>query len=421
MPVAAPAHATALSWWRPVWIANLLCLVVTALSIAVLPRIEFLRAFHLGIETNAATWWEATQILLFALFIGSTAIALRDRDRAGARACTILALIALALYADELGSLHERLGVIVQHMGLALPASGLKQGYREAPFALLVMAGLAYSLLVLDRRQALFGSAARLIAAGFGLFALAGVQEMVEDKLVATPWMVAIRTVVEEGTELVGTFLLLLAGVRARRMANSERLGSMADWQSLRWVAGFALLLAAPVLLARAGWTFEQLRIPKLGDFGVVIPVAVFTCAAAAAALQALSGRAPIVAWWRLAAVLTGMSLAAEMHLHRYLLGFVSWRYDLDLIAGYPFLAWALLGIPELRRRSVYLGLLVLAVTVPLSVFALESPALSLINMYLAALGSAAAVLQAQPMAASQFTTVSRRTVVVREVTTRSR
>jgi hypothetical protein len=421
MSVAAPARATALPWWGAVWIANLLCLVITALAIAVSPRSELLRAFHLGIETNAATWWEATQILFFGLFMGSTAIALRDRDRAGARACTILALIALALYADELGSLHERLGMLVQHMGLALPASGLKQGYREAPFALLLMAGLAYSLLVLDRRQALVGNAARLVAAAFGLFALAGVQEMVEAKLVATRWTDALRTAVEEGTELVGTFLLLLAGVRARRMANREPLGSSADWRSLGFVVMLALLLTIPALLVRAGWTFEELRLPKLGDFGVVIPVAVFTCAAAAAALQALSGRAPTAAWWRLAAVLIGLSLAAEMHLHRYALGYVSWRYDLDLIAGYPILAWALLGIPALRRRSVYLGLLVLAVTVPLSVFALESPALSLLNLYIAALGSAVVVLQARPMAATQFTTVSRRTVVVPEATTRSR
>jgi hypothetical protein len=346
----------------------------------------------------------------------STAITVRDRDRVAARACTILVLIVLALYADEMGSLHERLGMLVH----------LKQGYREAPFALVLMAGFAYSLIVLDQRQALVGNAARLIAAGFGLFALAGVQEMVEAKLVATPWMDAIRTAVEEGCELAGTFLLLLAAVRARRITNREPLGSMADWRSLGWVVVLALLLAFPVLLVRAGWTFEQLRIPKLGDFGMVIPVAAFACAAGAAALQALSGRSPTAAWWRLAAVLIGLSIAAEMHLHRYLLGYVSWRYDLDLVAGLPFLAWALLRIPALRRPPVYLGLLILAVTVPLSVFAIGSPTLSLINLYFAGLGSAVAVLLARPAMATdsstdQSTTVSRRTVVLPKATIRTR
>jgi len=411
MSVAGPARASSLSWWRSVWIANALFLLITAGVVGIWRRSEVLRAFHLGIETNVATWWEASQLLLFALLMRSTAITLGERDRMAARACTILALVGLALYADELGSLHERVGQFIHG----------RQGYREAPFILIVMSGFAYSLYVLNRRRALVGNAARIIAVGFAIFVFAGAQELLEEKL-ATPWMNAVRTVAEEGTELVGTFLLLLAAVRARRTADREPLGSISDWRSLGWVMLLALLLACPVLFFRTRWTFEDLQLPNLGDFGVVIPVATFTCAAGAAALQALSKRPPVAAWWRLAVVLTGFSIAAEAHLHRYLVGYVHWRYDLDLLAGFPFLAWTLLGIPELRRLPVYLGLSILAVTVPLSVFALETPALSLINIYFAALGSAVAVLLvAVPEAANQFTIVSRRTVVVPEVTTRSK
>jgi hypothetical protein len=315
------------------------------------------------------------------------------------------------LFADEIGSLHERLGMFF----------GFKHRYREAPFALVIASALTYGLLVLERRRHLVGSTARLIALGFAFFVFAGAQEKIESRLVAAPWMDATRTVIEEGSELAGTFLFLLAGMRARRTGSHEPLGTLADWRSLSWVVALAVLCSGPVLFYRNQWTFEQLRLPKLGDFGVVIPVTFFTCAAVAAALQAMSKRQPTRAWWGLATVLTGLSIAAATHLHRYLLGYVSWRYDLDLIAGLPLLAWAMLGIPELRRPTVYVGFLVLALTVPLSVFIIGSPMVSLINLYLAGVGSAAAVLLAAPLTARQSMTVNRRTVVIPGATTRTR
>ncbi|HWN82274.1 MAG TPA: hypothetical protein VNM87_09280, partial [Candidatus Udaeobacter sp.] len=271
-----------MSWWRAFWITNVILLVITWYAVGVWPKSELLRVLHLGIETNPATWWSATQLFLAALLLRSVATSIVERDRAAARACTILALVSLALYADELGSLHERLGMFF----------ALKH-YREAPFALPIGGAVAYSLLVLERRRFLVGSTARLVAAGFACFVLAGAQELLENRFVAERWMDAFRTVIEEGSELAGTFLFLVAGIRARRTASEEPLGSIADWRSLGWVVLLALLCTAPVLFFRSQWTFDQLRIPKLGDFGVVIPVAAFSCAAGAAALQARSKRQP--------------------------------------------------------------------------------------------------------------------------------
>ena len=44
MPGLAPARFSTLSWWRPIWIADALCLVVTLLAVGAWPRSELFRS-----------------------------------------------------------------------------------------------------------------------------------------------------------------------------------------------------------------------------------------------------------------------------------------------------------------------------------------------------------------------------------------
>lgn len=166
--------------------------------------------WHLGWENNFAAWWSGA---LLALAAAWTADGRFRSSRAGARAGTAwlaIALIILFLSADEIGSLHERLG----HYG-----PGIGFGTWGLNLILGAMLGAAFiwaALRILrtapaDRMQ-LFA-----ICVSFGLLVSVAGQEYLEHHIDwSTSAFAPFRTVVEEGTELAGMLVLLLAATMHR-------------------------------------------------------------------------------------------------------------------------------------------------------------------------------------------------------------
>ena len=112
----------------------------------------------------------------------------------------MLAILFIALSADELGSFHERIG-----------------GWSNLlPYGIAGVVLLTYALTQLFRdRQSRFSAICILL--GFMTFGSVVVQEYFEHAIEWPYWLTGARVAMEEGSELVGMFLCLIAVVRQRR------------------------------------------------------------------------------------------------------------------------------------------------------------------------------------------------------------
>ena len=202
----------------PVWLlfvavaVSLLLLVLTlAASDASVPRVcrRLLRLFSLRSENNFGAWWSGILLFLPALLAIDAAMAERANP-ARARGWYVLSAIFLALSADEIGSIHERVG---------------NDGWLYLlPFGIVFLGLAVYALYVIgkdpDTRRIAFG-----IAVGFALFGMVAVQEFVEHKVTWPQRLIGIRAVTEEGTELLAMILLLEVFVRRVRKRVIEETG----------------------------------------------------------------------------------------------------------------------------------------------------------------------------------------------------
>lgn len=160
---------------------------------------------NLGHENNAAVWWSSATLLLAALLFFDSAF----RHAAHKNALLALSLLLVFLSLDEQGSLHERI------------FTGNYWSY--VPYGLVGGLLFLYAFFSLYKDKAL-RSTALLIFVGFSCFGSVVVQEFFEHNVNWPEWALGLRVAVEEGSELLGTALCLLAAGRLLGMDQSSSL-----------------------------------------------------------------------------------------------------------------------------------------------------------------------------------------------------
>jgi len=154
---------------------------------------------------------------------------------AAGRAWLTLSILAATLSFDEIGSLHER----------------LPDWWSVLPFALVFAAMFSYATFVLIRSEE-HRKQGLLVGGAFLLLSSIALQEEIQFR-VDWPWfLIGIRAVVEEGTELLATILLVRASIGNTRGILSA--GTISHWpvfeatSSLRVILLTGGIVAAPVL-----------------------------------------------------------------------------------------------------------------------------------------------------------------------------
>ena len=181
------------SWWKVVWLINTMFLLATLHVGSEWPGEFFLRPLHLGNEMNLGSWWSGMQLLMFGLLAHSLSRMLAERDRKGSRAFMILGLIGLALYCDEIGSIHERADCIIPLPGDAA----------LVPFAFLGAVALSYALVTLYHRRDDYVCSWWLVPAAFAVFGAVYVQEFAEQRVDWPAWSEGLRVVAIIGTKII--------------------------------------------------------------------------------------------------------------------------------------------------------------------------------------------------------------------------
>ncbi len=213
--------------------------------------------FQLGFEMNLAAWWSGISLFLVSLLAYGRAF---DCPRSSRKGWLGLALVALALSCDEIGSIHER----VSRLG----------GWGAlVPFAVPMLLILLYSLAQIRRD---FGASAWFlgIVLAFGLFGLVAGQEFLEHAIKWPEWMGGLRLGLEEGTELVAIGLLLGAVLWVRRQARPGLGGglrlllpSASELPYVRRLAAMGLLLHGVAVV----WVLPHFE-NRGGDPAVLFP-----------------------------------------------------------------------------------------------------------------------------------------------------
>lgn len=201
------------SWRKPYFLA--LCaitLVVLAFPVLV-DQLVFLqdgtrsairRTVNLALENNIGAWWSGAVLFLAAMHFYDGYWRYREANAPSlSRAWLVLAGVMAALSLDEVGSLHERADMLL----------AFGTWWSLLPFALILVGAVAWAFWQLwaspvERRFLPY------IFVGFACFGTVAFQEHLEHALSWEPWMIPLRTAVEEGTEFLGMFLLIGVGMR---------------------------------------------------------------------------------------------------------------------------------------------------------------------------------------------------------------
>jgi hypothetical protein len=219
--------------------------------------IRVLERLTLSSEMNVATWWAGVCLLV----VGLLSYELGSEE--GERKWLLSAVVFVALSFDETGSIHER---AMWHIGWTEISILLL-------LCLLCLLPVIWSLLCLKCTR----SSAISLLLGFLLIVSAAPQEYFEVHVGVPSWLAGVRAGIEEGSELMGTFLCLFAVVRER-----QRRSRLANVLS----AIPNPLLMCHIKLVLIGITLGQIPVAlwsvNLDDFGrrgdpaVYVPMAVF-------------------------------------------------------------------------------------------------------------------------------------------------
>jgi hypothetical protein len=249
-PNLAKPHRTYLKWWLLPGAVTLLLLAFNSpwmklYSGGLVRRRE--KTFGLFLEMNFAVWWSSIIYLLSAaLFYEIASREVRHRRRAYLG----LSLLMLLMVADEIGSLHEWISSIGGWTALA-------------PFGLgaVLLLGDSLRRLWRDReaRPVLW-----LVLIGFLLMGSVAFQEYAEHNLTTRSWSRWYGRFIEESTELVGAWIILIAAVYRR--------------QARRWGGPLAAVVPDPTRMNHlvpilcvgflAHLLAAQLRLVDVGEWG---------------------------------------------------------------------------------------------------------------------------------------------------------
>lgn len=206
----------------------------------------FLAPLNLTNENVAAAWFSGILLLLASLHAADGYFRLRHTNFKSALAWCVIAGMLLALSADEIGSLHERIDDVLK-MGPWLS---------YLPFLIVLLGLCAWSFIQLWITPSERSRVPGLII-GFAILVSVGGQEFLE-KAIKWPWYLGpFRSAFEEGSELTGMIILIYT-----MLPNSAGLFSHARWTeapafsvvpALRWfIVAAAALIAWPVSMLSA-------------------------------------------------------------------------------------------------------------------------------------------------------------------------
>lgn len=185
---------SSLSWWK--WVVGIDLFLIFITIIYQHIWIRYFRLFNMAAEMNISVWWHGISLLAASLLAYELFSTRKDGSR---KAWLSLSIIMLVFSLDEIGSFHERISL----------TSSLK------PYFLPLLILLFYSLSILFRKQDTRKSAIFLLI-GFILYGSVVAQEMIEHAVTFPGWAKGIRVGIEEGSELVGT-LMVLSGIVCQR------------------------------------------------------------------------------------------------------------------------------------------------------------------------------------------------------------
>jgi hypothetical protein len=190
-----PGHDGRVRWWVVVLVGSGICALATLLTPS-LPDTEWLGVFkqslNLGLELNVAVWW-SSMLLACAAYLAFTLARTVGEDVIG---WSGLAIVFAGLSLDELGSVHERdaawpFSPTVAVAGIIVAVS----------FFRLVRAGRIRAVGLIVVAFVLFGMASEVLE-----LVNAGDSGRAEGAIM----------LLEEGTELIGSTLILLALVMTK-------------------------------------------------------------------------------------------------------------------------------------------------------------------------------------------------------------
>ncbi len=192
-----------LNWSFLFWAVSLGLLIITAVNFH-LPQFDntllqiddrtegwrLLEPFNLARENNVAVWWSG----IWLLTAGMLSYQQFGRGPLRRDASMILAILMVGLSLDEIGSIHERVG-----------SMRIQALFGAVGFVMLGYFAFQTHANPQTRRLAIH------ILIGFLLYLSVAFQEYLESALAWPHWFRGLRFAVEEGTELLATYVIVRA------------------------------------------------------------------------------------------------------------------------------------------------------------------------------------------------------------------
>ena len=196
--MGAKKITSSIPWWYWVAFIDFFLLFITLIRRydVDFPQAWRFSAFDLAAEMNLSVWWSGMLLATISLLCYEFYL---NQKKGFDRQWLSLSVVFLILSIDEICSFHERLSLTV-----------LIGVYAPLMFLLALYPLIIFLKDIKNQKTGLY------ILFGFGFYASVLVQEIIEHVVEMPPWFLGVRVVLEEGAELLGTFVILF-GILALR------------------------------------------------------------------------------------------------------------------------------------------------------------------------------------------------------------